>query len=295
MPCYYPLTAYQAVTGEVTFAAKSGQDIRRELSLPCGQCIGCRLERSRQWAIRIMHESQMHEFSSFITLTYDDDHCPNSLDYDHFQRFMKRLRKRFGPVRFFMAGEYGEQFGRPHFHSAIFGTSFPDRAYHARLDSGCNIYTSETLNALWPYGYSSVGDLTFESAAYVARYICKKVTGANADDHYTCVDPDTGEVVKRTPEFCHMSLKPGIGTAWYHKFKDDVFPRDEVVMRGIKMRPPKFYTKLLEKEESPHVDDVQLERYKRALMHSAENSEKRLAVREQVAKARLTTLKRKLT
>ena len=96
-----PISAYQLVTGEIRFAARSGQDLARELSLPCGQCVGCRLERSRQWAVRCVHESQMHDFSSFVTLTYNDDNCPVSLDYGHYQLFMKRLRKKFGKARFY--------------------------------------------------------------------------------------------------------------------------------------------------------------------------------------------------
>ena len=113
MPCFHPLDAWQCLNGDVVFTDNLARnDVIRRLSLPCGRCVGCRLERSRQWAVRCMHEASMHMFNSFVTLTYDDDHLPeyNSLNYKHFQDFMKRLRKSHNGVRFYMCGEYGEDF-----------------------------------------------------------------------------------------------------------------------------------------------------------------------------------------
>ena len=101
----------------------------------------------------------------------------SSLNYKHFQDFMKRLRKSHSGVRFYMCGEYGEDFSRPHYHALLFNCSFPDRKKHSTGDSGSVIYTSEALSKLWPFGFSSIGDVTFESAAYCSRYIMKKVTG----------------------------------------------------------------------------------------------------------------------
>ena len=122
MPCFSPLEAIQTVDRQIRFFARgsvgksraAADNVLRELSPPCGQCIGCRLERSRQWAIRCVHESQLHENSVFVTLTYSDEFCPISLEYAHFQNFMKRLRKKFGPTRMYMCGEYGERTFRPH-------------------------------------------------------------------------------------------------------------------------------------------------------------------------------------
>ena len=119
MPCYYPLNAMRSSSG-IQFTG----DTIGNIKIPCGRCVGCRLERSRQWSVRIMHESQLHAENSFITLTYDDAHVPSdySLRYPDFQKFMKRLRKHTGlPIRYYMCGEYGETFSRPHFHSCIFG------------------------------------------------------------------------------------------------------------------------------------------------------------------------------
>jgi len=246
MACFRPIDAWQLDSGEVVFAERG--KIRRSLTLPCGQCVGCRLERSRQWAIRCMHETAMHDASSFVTLTYDDNHLPtdNSLSYRDFQLFMKRLRAKVGSVRFYMCGEYGEQFSRPHFHACIFGFGFPDRVAFSRSSSGCMVYRSPLLESLWSFGYSSLGDVTFESAAYVARYVMKKVTGRLAASHYEYVSPITGEIISRTPEFCRMSLKPGIGANWFKKFTTDVTTTDSVVLRGgMQSKPPRYYDKLL--------------------------------------------------
>lgn len=81
-------------------------------------------------------------------------------------------------------------------------------------------------------------ELTFESAAYAARYITKKISGPEADTHYNVIDLETGEVYSsKIPEFIDMSRRPGIGKPFYEKFKTDIFPSDEVILRGIKMKP----------------------------------------------------------
>lgn len=287
MPCYAPLKAFQVADGRIVFAERG--DVCRVLSLACGQCIGCRLERSRGWAVRCMHEAQMHAKSVFITLTYDDAHFPSqngSLVYEDFRLFLRRLRKKLGKVRFFMCGEYGSQRDRPHFHACLFGCDFPDKVYFRTLDSGCRIYRSAILESLWPYGYSSIGDVTFESAAYIARYICKKVTGDLAATHYMRVSSSTGEVFHLTPEFARMSLKPGIGAKWFEKYGSEVFPADRVVMRGREMKPPKYYKRLI--KGTFLSDDMDFQRMQRAAAFVDDCTEERLVTREIVARARLS-------
>lgn len=285
MPCYRPLSAWRSEKGEISFADRGGD----RLDLPCGRCIGCRLERSRQWATRIMFESQFHEASCFITLTYDEAHMPfpPSLDYSHFQKFMKRLRKAYGPLRFFMCGEYGEEFSRPHYHACIFGTDFPDRVLWQRNGTG-DIFRSAKLESIWPFGYSSVCELSFESAAYVARYVLKKVTGDLAEAHYRFVDFDTGEVYQRTPEFAHMSLKPGIGGPFFNKFSSDIYPHDYVVVNGHKCRPPRYFDKLFKRMDPAAFELLKSDRTCNPA--SVHNSDSRLAVRERVQLAALNQL-----
>lgn len=290
VPCYHPIQAYQHADGRVAFVERTGGDLVRSLQLRCGQCVGCRLERSRQWAVRCMHEAQCHEYNSFVTLTYEN--APVSLEYRDFQLFMKRVRARFrARIRFYMAGEYGEANGRPHFHAILFGVFFSDRKEWGKSATGFTIYRSAVLESLWPHGYSSIGDVSFESAAYVARYIMKKVNGSLAEVHYEYVDED-GEVKGRTPEFNRMSLKPGIGAAWYEKYKSDVFPEGMVVANGVKSRAPRYYDKKYAVDDPDGWSDVEYRRDREARAAFADNSDARLAVKETVAEARVNFLKR---
>jgi hypothetical protein len=308
MACYHPLTAYLSghqtnnATGKsyrrVSFKETDEHD--RQISLPCGQCIGCRLERSRQWAMRCIHEAQLHQNNCFITLTYDDEHLPKDLSLDHrdFQLFFKRLRKA-NPhikIRYYMAGEYGTNFGRPHFHACIFGYDFHDKKLFKRTSADSLLYRSQELEKLWSYGYSTIGDVTVESAAYVARYIMQKQTGKDVNkDHYTYCDLKTGELIKIQPEYNKMSLKPGIGANWYKKYKTDVYPHDYVEVRGKKLKPPKYYDRLFSKENPYEYDQILYTREKQAKLRPEEHSYERLLVKETVTKAKLQKLKRKLT
>jgi len=250
--------------------------------------------------MRCIHEAQLHQNNCFITLTYDDEHLPKDLSLDHrdFQLFFKRLRKA-NPhikIRYYMAGEYGTNFGRPHFHACIFGYDFHDKKLFKRTSADSLLYRSEELEKLWPYGYSTIGDVTFESAAYVARYIMQKQTGKDVNkDHYTYCDLQTGELIKMQPEYNKMSLKPGIGAEWYKKYKTDVYPHDYVEVRGKKLKPPKYYDRLFSKENPYEYDQILYIREKQAKLRPEEHSYERLLVKETVTKAKLQKLKRKLT
>lgn len=241
MACTSPLSAFRKPDGGIVFGPGP-------LRIACGQCMGCRLERSRQWAVRCLHESKMHERNCFITLTYSDANLPenHNLQYSDFQKFMKRLRKEFSdiPIRFYMCGEYGETTGRPHYHACLFGVDFDDKVPLQRTGSDHMIYRSAVLDKLWPLGHASVGQLTFESAAYTARYITKKLLGAAAKDGYNMVNVESGEIFKRVPEFTKMSLKPGIGRFFYEKYESEIFPHDRVVVRGAVSKPPRYYSKI---------------------------------------------------
>ena len=222
MPCYHPWTAYRSFDGSMSFRNDGRGD---PVQLPCGRCIGCRLERSRQWAVRIMCESQMHDVSSFVTLTYDEANLPSdfSVNKRHLQLFFKRLRKAGYVFRYYCCGEYGEDFSRPHYHLCLFGVNFADdRVFYRNTGSG-PLYTSPSLEAIWRLGFCVIGDLTFESAAYVSRYCTKVVNGDMAESHYTRCDSETGEIFRLEPEFSLMSRHPGIGDAWIRKFHHDVY------------------------------------------------------------------------
>jgi len=265
------------------------------ITLPCGQCTGCRLERSRQWAIRCSHEASLYDENSFITLTYKDDALPpyGSLQKAHFQKFMKRLRKA-NPgrkIRYYHCGEYGDDLGRPHYHACLFNYDFPDRVLFKETGE-TKLYSSKTLERLWPFGFSTIGDVTFKSAAYVARYVMKKVTGRKSEEHYSVVDEKTGEIILRQPEYTTMSLKPGIGAGWYEKWSSDVYPSDEIIIEGRSIKPPRFYDNKYELTNPKEFNLIKMEREQHAEDHADDNTPQRLGVREQVHHAQLRNLKR---
>lgn len=295
MACYSPLLAWQTGNGSIVFVERMGKgDVRRELSLPCGQCIGCRLERSRQWALRCMHEARMHESNSFLTLTYANEHMPHRgcLRYTDFQKFMKRLRKRLDKeVSYYMCGEYGPLNWRPHYHACLFGYDFPDKEFYAQMPgSGANLYRSAELERLWPYGFCSIGDVTFESAAYVARYCVQKITGPNAKYHYARSDADGS--YQLPPEFNRMSLKRPIGKSFYEKYSTDMYPHDYVVRDGQKMQPPKYYDKLFKREEPDTHEELVMAREAKARAMWEDNVPARLYAKKVVAETRADFLKR---
>lgn len=236
MPCYGPLNAYrpkpEAEDRRLVF------DPRKSLSgvpikIPCGKCIGCKLEHSRQWAVRCMHEKRMHDASAFLTLTYDNDHLPpgGTLVLRDLQLFMKRLRKVFGNgVRFFACGEYGEKSGRPHYHVLLLSADFVDKKPISSR-SEHPYYTSSLLSKLWTAGTHIIGNVDFDSAAYVARYCTKKITGSKAAAHYG----------GRTPEFLVMSRRPGIGSGYLEKYKSEIYAHDNVIVNGVPASVPRYY------------------------------------------------------
>ncbi len=245
-----------------------------------------------------MHEASLYDENSFITLTYAPEHLPEggTLVKADFKNFMKRLRKhiRPGKVRYFHCGEYGTELGRPHYHAILFGFKFPDEKLWKVIRKN-NVYRSDLLEKIWGLGFCSIGAVTFQSAAYVARYILKKINGKQADKHYEAVDKETGELTKKIPEYITMSLKPGVGAKWFEKFSKDVYPEDFVVMNGKRFKTPRYYDKLLKASEGTEVLDViKAAREENAKQRVADNTPGRLVVREKVQELKLRRLKREL-
>lgn len=296
MACYKPLKAFRTSSG-VSFSELRRDDHLGDVELPCGQCIGCRMRRASEWEMRVMHEASLWPRSCFVTLTYGRDCLPpnSSLEHADFQKFMKRVRRWFEtPIRFFMCGEYGPLNLRPHYHACLFNVDFRgDWEPAGKSASGAVFYDSTTLSMLWGHGRVSVQPLTPETASYCARYIMKKALGENAKTAYMGVSPE-GEVVQKRPEYAAMSLKPGIGAGWFHRFGRDVFPHDLVVREGREQRPPRYYDKLYKRTGSAAFDSVEFERYKRSRASVADSSPERLQVREAVHLARVANLCRNL-
>lgn len=263
----------------------------------------------------------MHKHNCYVTLTYNDDNLPphHALRYRDYQRFMRKLRKALGrkrtrknrfvvqtqnenantcpwKVRFYMAGEYGELHGRPHFHAILFGIDFNDRRFYKRSPSGEKIYTSATLEKLWPHGFSSVGNVTYASAAYVARYIMKKRTGDGNKNDYEILDLDSGEIIKRKKEFNNMSRRPGIAHTWFQKYQGDIYNvTGKLIVKGHPRNPPRYYDKLFKKIDSEALEGYKHARYLEQLAQAEHHTPERLAVQEQVQTARTTSLKRNKT
>lgn len=242
-------------------------DAFRALDLPCGQCTSCKLNKTRTWGIRIVHEvyyiwERWQLPSCFITLTYDEKHLPidGSLVPKHLQDFIKRLRERLRQenvfIRHYSIGEYGTTcvkhniqecikcgpIQRPHYHAIIMGYAFNDRRLVGNR-MGNNVYESELLNDTWGMGFTELGSATFESAAYCARYLMKKINGPMADQHYIryCWKRDNWYEVEK--EFAYMSTKPGIGKGFAMRYQTDLLERDECPIpgRGSHGKMPKYY------------------------------------------------------
>lgn len=246
--------------------------------------------------MRCVHEASCHEFNSFVTLTYDDAHLPQygSLNYRDFQLFMKRLRKKIGtPVRFYMCGEYGENFSRPHYHALLFGCRFSDAVLANSVYSQRPVYRSPTLESLWTAGHSSIGEVNMATAQYCAKYTLKKVYGNKAAEHYKRVIPETGEIVDLVPEFAKMSLRPGIGFKWLEQFGSDVWNWDNIVINGKIMPVPKYYDKIISVKNPVRAEEIEFERAIKSQDSRADNTAERLAVKEKVAAAKVETYSRK--
>lgn len=289
MPCFHPLDGYRSKTvnpsgkRSIVFDVKDAYTDMR-VTVPCGQCIGCRLERSRQWAIRCVNEASLYENNSFITLTFNEENVPldGSLNKADFQKFMKRLRKKYpqNKIRYFHCGEYGDLLNRPHHHACLFNYDFPDKILWSERKN-IKLYRSKILETLWPFGFCTIGDVNFESAAYVARYVTKKITGDLAEGHYN----------GRVPEYVTMSRKNGIGHDWFQKYKNDVFPQDYMIVRNHKCKPPKYYDTIYNLTDRLSFASIKGDR-ERAAKKSEHNSPERLDVREAVVKSRTKILKR---
>ena len=325
MPCYSPLKGYKdRLTGGLTF---SRNNAREKMDVGCGQCLGCKLDYSLMWAVRISHEAERYVDNCFITLTYrDSSACTDeqfrngyfvpsdwSLHPSHFQKFMKRLRKAFPDrkIRYFYAGEYGRKckhgidleenscplcnVGRPHFHACLFNISFPDLVSYS-TDHGKINFTSPMLERIWKYGFVDVGELNFASAAYVARYILKKVNGVKAADHYYNTDLD-GNVVLLEPEYCRMSRggragkgkRCGIGASWFEKYRDDVFPADRVPYGNGDFLNivPRYYEEMYKAIKPDSLQKIKNKRMQYKKDNPEEFSPQRLEDKYKVRKARL--------
>lgn len=230
--------------------------------IPCGKCIGCRLDYAKEWANRCYLESTMKSPNWFVTLTYDDAHLPmnylftdeeclsvNSLKKDDLSGFIKRLRRHYdyhnipNDLSFYACGEYGSNFFRPHYHILLFGIPINDLVYHS-TKNGFITYNSPTFDSLWKRGFVTINEFSYETASYVARYMLKKQKG-DASIQYSNLDI--------VPEFSQMSRNPGIAQSYYSTHKDEIFNNGYISVKTAKgvfhEKVPKYFMRLLEKDD----------------------------------------------
>jgi hypothetical protein len=302
MGCYHPLKAYQTgttINGKKIVSFKEERDEHKypQIAIPCGKCIGCKLDKAKQWAIRCIHEASLYEQNCFITLTFNEEYLPedHSIDKRHLQLFFKKLRNRITDgrtIKYFACGEYGEQRNRPHYHALIFNYDFPDKRLWKKTEAGELIYRSEILEKLWPYGYSSIGNVTFESAGYVARYQFKKQKDKKS---YELVDDETGELFNLEPEFLLMSRGGkkghGIGYEWFKKYHEDT-NKDYLTVNRMKVGVPKYYDYLKEQTMPQLLEEIKAQREQNILDKHEEFTKERLEQKEAVKKHQLSQLKR---
>lgn len=309
MPCYLPLDAYHG-PGGIVF--KRQQSFGIPIKVPCGRCIGCRLEKAKEWALRCYHEQLTTEEdgydSMFLTLTYDNEHLPDdhSLDHLHFQKFIRSLRKKTRKkIRYFMSGEYGEAternnfIARPHYHAIIFGHRPADLKL-VNVRNNCRNYISESLTQHWPFGGHEIGYVTFKNAGYVARYTLKKQgeLDIESEDRKSKIkiDEATGEELYKNKKhpYIKMSNRPGIGATFYRRYFSDIFPQDECVLPdGRRTSVPAYYRKLLERENPKLANKLRKLRVEKA-RSNPDNTYDRLDVKHFIKTKQAERLKRAL-
>jgi len=295
MACYYPMQMVRYGSGDVEYLGPAGDnpmtftyrdpgtlDFKKFFTVPCGKCIGCRLEYSRQWAVRCMNELKTTEGQSwFLTITYDNDHLPRrtfqaeetgvrvempTLRPKDLQDFFKRLRERLRragkpDIRYYACGEYGDELKRPHYHAIVFNLNLDDLVYYKSI-RGHEYYNSSFLDSVWAnQGFIVCSDVSFEACAYVARYVMKKAKGPAGISYAS--DNNLEE------EFVRMSRRPGIGYQYFLDHKDEMYKieKDHYGVKHIKndsmgfypsnngpikLKPVKYYDKLFDVDE--HLD-----------------------------------------
>ena len=309
MPCYHPVQGYRKENGQWTGKDAIWPHMYPPMTRPCGYCTGCRFKQQQQWTVRCLNEQTTHnETSSFITLTYNQQQLPAhaGLDYTHWQKFIRSLKKRNNgkSIRYFGVGEYGDNFGRPHFHAILFGHHFDDKI-PLLGNKTKNLYRSQSLQSAWctsdqePRGYVSVGDVTPESISYVCGYVQKKIYGQMQGEHYKYIDLKTGEQTAhkpdkyqwlRAPEKAFMSRRPGIGSDYYDRYHSDMYRMQNncIHLNGKEIAVPSYYNNKFKK--SNPAEWLLLQQQKEENMR--EFTPEALIQHEKTFKARMSIYKR---
>lgn len=206
------------------------------LALPCGKCLACKLNHAKEWAVRCCLEASLYEDNWFITLTYDDEHLPSdySLHRKHLTDFIKRLRYYSPGLRYFGCGEYGSNTSRPHYHLLVFNLGIKDLKCISKGSIGGYYYESKLIESVWGFGNIVIGDVSYSSASYVARYAMKKIYGSQESDEFLC-----------------MSTKPGLGYG-YLQAHPEMFDFDSIYGNfgtSKVSKIPRYFEKIFERSD----------------------------------------------
>ena len=307
MACERPIARIEDYNGRVTFESPSFGDaeqlkkwhqrldnngyVKSVTMIPCKRCIGCRLDYAKEWANRIVLETMSYEYNYFLTLTYDDEHLhkvarineddmitgiSTTLDKKDLSDFFKRLRRYYQyhykqeDIRYYACGEYGSTTERPHYHAIVFNLPIEDMEYHSKSKSGNPQFTSKIIDEIWGKGFVTIGQVNWNSASYVARYVMKKRYGKDAEEYY--------ESIGKLPEFVTMSLKPAIGKKYYDEHKHEIYKHDEIFIPckgGTKaIKPPVYFDELYQDEYPNEFEKVQRKRRETNRTNTILNAEK---------------------
>lgn len=293
--CTRPLTAYHNPEGgRPIFGWEGEKNGYTKLQLPCGKCTDCTKDYYTSWATRGSRELSQWESSLFVTLTYSDEHLPSdrSLNKEHVQLFLKRLKKRMGssksnPIRQIYTGEYGEHTRRPHYHLILFNLDFADKTEHYKTSQGHQVFRSGLLESLWTYGHSEFGYATPATIAYLCKYVLKKVPRKLRDKPLEIFADGKKFLVSH--EFLETSRNPGIGA--YLRGSESL-RKGFLSVDGVKKKLPKYYLEWLRKNEPETYDYIS--NYKFDFMSEKEKETPLRMQQRENAQKKLTDTKKKL-
>ncbi|WNK14875.1 MAG: replication initiator protein [Microvirus sp.] len=305
MACYAPIKACQTDDGiTIGYHDSTGME-GNNLLLPCGKCEGCLEDRGREWATRCTHEAQMHEHNCVLTLTYDEKNLPDneSLRHRDVQLFLKRQRQDIvraqrpqsglqaaelpllidGDMKYFMCGEYGEKKQRPHYHVMLFGLDYNDKEKWSKTPRGNQLWRSPYLDKKWGLGQALIGEMSWQSAAYITQYTIQKMTNTESKN------------TNKEREYHKMSRRPGIGRTWIEKYTEDVYPEGAVLLKtGNKIKTPRYYDNHYKNQEENEYEKMKYEREQTAKKNAKDNTPERLKDKQQVHKAKIQQWSRDL-
>ena len=299
--CFRPLYAYRDdlkgdikfLSGSLAFSQWKNGNYPWKMLIPCGKCVGCRLDYASKWSMRCQLEASCWNDNYFITLTYDDEHLPvrkhkvvdketgevikdefvATLVPEHFTKFIKDLRRYYDyhfhhqNIRFFGCGEYGSKSWRPHYHIILFNCPILDLKEHTKNFRGDVLYTSELLSSIWKNGFVTVGECNYETCSYVARYTLKKqgISQLEYDDRG----------IER--EFVRCSRMPAIGDTYFSKHVDEIKLTDNIILphngSPLVFKPPRYFEKYLSDSEKEELHSNRMEMANLALSNELSNTD----------------------